>query len=439
MELPEILNIPPKLYPIITNFNDYNYILLEGGRGSAKSQSIARLITYIAENRKVRVCCGRELQTNIDESVKALFEDLILNYNLNFKIFDKRIEHNTTGSEIKFKGFREQGRISIKGLEGVDILWIDEAEAITKETLDIIVPTIRKKNSVVIFTMNRHTRSDAVYEFFAGRQDCLHIKINYFDNPHCPQKLIDEANMLKEKNFREYAHIWLGEPLEQSSDYLFNTLKIDEAKNLKLREENYFPYCVMSVDLAGAGGDLCVAKKLVARNKTQWEEIETITWSEPDTDVTKGKILSLYSSWGAKLLVMDADGMGYPICCSVKKVINNVIEFHGAGKTKQKNAGNQRADGYLILNEFINNGWLKLNDKQTIKQLEYIKKVYKPSHQIFIQEKKEIRKERGESPDFADSLMMGIYAINYHLNLLCADVSSSQTTVQSDFDPFDWD
>ena len=51
IELPEILNIPEKLIPIITNINNYNYFLIEGGRGGGKSQSIARIILWLAEQR----------------------------------------------------------------------------------------------------------------------------------------------------------------------------------------------------------------------------------------------------------------------------------------------------------------------------------------------------------------------------------------------------
>ena len=69
IELPQILNIPPKLIPIIEKFNDYRYFLAEGGRGSAKSQSICRWLLYIAEKKKVRIVCGRETQNTIDESV----------------------------------------------------------------------------------------------------------------------------------------------------------------------------------------------------------------------------------------------------------------------------------------------------------------------------------------------------------------------------------
>ena len=194
LKLPEILNIPPKLYPFIYNFNNYSYFLLEGGRASGKTQSVARFLLYIMENRHVRICCGREIQNSIDESVKTVFLDLIDNYRLAYSVKRDSLIHKISGSKIFFKGFREQGRVNIKGLEGIDILWIDEAQSIAKTTLDVIIPTIRKKNSVIIFTMNRYTRFDSVYNFCAKRNDCLHINICYFDNPYVDEKIILEAN-----------------------------------------------------------------------------------------------------------------------------------------------------------------------------------------------------------------------------------------------------
>ena len=66
IQVPEMLKCPPKLYPVITEFNKYLYFLLEGGRGSGKTQVIARFILYIAEKRKIKVCCGREIQKSIE-------------------------------------------------------------------------------------------------------------------------------------------------------------------------------------------------------------------------------------------------------------------------------------------------------------------------------------------------------------------------------------
>ena len=67
LKVPEILNIPPKLFSFITKFNNYNYFLLEGGRASGKTQSVARFLLYIMEKRRVRICCGREIQNSFPE------------------------------------------------------------------------------------------------------------------------------------------------------------------------------------------------------------------------------------------------------------------------------------------------------------------------------------------------------------------------------------
>ena len=46
LKLPTILNIPPKLFPLIFDFNKYSLFLIEGGRGSAKTHSVGRFILY---------------------------------------------------------------------------------------------------------------------------------------------------------------------------------------------------------------------------------------------------------------------------------------------------------------------------------------------------------------------------------------------------------
>ena len=434
IELPEILNIPDKLIPVILNINNYNYFLIEGGRGGGKSQSIARIILWLAEKRNVRVCCGRETQATISDSVHKIFHDLIFDYNLNFTVKSNKIIHNVSGSSIIFKGFREQGKVNIKGLEGIDILWIDEAQAITKSTLDIIIPTIRKKNSIVIFTMNRLLRKDPVYSEFVSRDDCLHIKINYYDNKHCPQKLIDEAKRCKERNIIDYEYIWEGNPIDTTNDFLFSAIKLDKAKNLILKNEISTKIKCLSVDLAGNGGDLCVASLIEAKNTTQWSLEKQDHWSEPDTDITKGRIINMYSLYKPDLLILDADGLGYSIYVSIKNVIPKTIKFNGAASSNRPNALNRRADGYLTLKDYIDNEWLKISSDLTISQLEYIKKSYKPNGQIFIQSKKDMKSEHGESPDFADSLMMGIYAINYYSYLI---YEHDETVIlDSNFDPY---
>lgn len=436
--IPEILNIPPKMYPFVLNFNKYSYFLLEGGRASGKTQSVARFLLYICEKRRVRICCGREIQNSINESVKTVFVDLIDGYKLPYFVKKDSLIHKKTGSKIFFKGFREQGSVNIKGLEGVDVLWIDEAQSITKTTLDVTIPTIRKKNSVIIFTMNRYTRFDAVYNFCAKRKDCLHININYFDNPFVDEKIINEANVSKETNLNDYNHIWLGYPLSNNNEFLLSSKMLDDSISLEYeKDSSYFYNSVMSVDLSASGADLCVAKLFVQQNNSVWLEEKTISWSESDTDITKGKIISLYSEWSPKMLIMDADGLGYPIWVSIRHVIQNVVGFRGAFKAQSKFAINARADGYLALRDFLEKKYLKLTDKHAIRQLEYIKKIYKPNGLIAIQDKKELRKLHNESPDFADCAMMAVYAINYCSSVVIKHSQENNSFVENDFDIFD--
>lgn len=436
-----MLNIPPKMLPMITEFNNYVYFLGEGGRGSSKTQSVARFLLYLGDICKIKICCGREIQNTINESVKAVFEGLISDFNLNYTIKDKEIIHNKTGSTIFFKGFREQGKVNIKGLADVDILWIDEAEAITKPTLDVIIPTvIRKQNARIFFTMNRFVRNDAVYVYCVGHPDCLHININYFDNPFLTEQMLKEAKLCKGKNESDYNHIWLGHPKDQAKDFLIATSKIDFAKTLTFTQETIIHNRVMSVDLAGSGGDLNVVKLLERKTTTIWEEVFTEKWHEPDTDITIGKILFLYSKYKPDILIIDADGVGYPIVNTIKKSIPNCIAFRGGGTIKNKitTAKNPRAEGYLVLKEFFQNGWLKIHCEQTARQLEYIKVVYKPGY-IVIQSKEEIRKEQGESPDYADTLMMAVYAIDKYSYMFTTENSDNSTSgkVVTDFNPFD--
>lgn len=436
--LPAMLNLPPKILPVLFNLNKYSLFLIEGGRGSGKTHSIGRIILYIGEKRKVRVCVGRVIKDSVKQSVLELFKNLIEQYNLDWDISENQITHRKTGSVIFFKGFREQEIVNIKGLEGVDILWIDEAETVTKRAVDVIVPTIRKPNSIIIFTMNRYVKSDAVYQYCTSRSNCFHVHINYFENPYCPQKLIDEANECKEKNLADYNHIWLGLPMDQGANYLVSSEKIEKAMNLKWNAEQHQSNSIMSVDLSASGGDLCVAKLLVQQSTNVWEDIETVTWSEKDTDITKGKIMSLYAKWKPNFLIGDADGLGYPIICSLKNSLENVVAFRGAMSARNPQNGNARTDGYMALKEMLEGEFIKLNCYNTARQIEYIRVRHgKNNPKLFILDKHDIRKEQNESPDFADALMMAVYGMYYYPQYFNKNNMQGYNSIETDFDPYE--
>ena len=100
--------------------------MLYGGRGSAKSWSIARAIIVKCANTNIRVLCCRETQTSILQSVHRLLSDQIALMGLShsFEIQEKKIL-GKNGSEITFIGIRQQGIANLKSLEGTDLCWIE--------------------------------------------------------------------------------------------------------------------------------------------------------------------------------------------------------------------------------------------------------------------------------------------------------------------------
>lgn len=417
IELPEILNLPKKLLTFVFNIGKYRYYLADGGRGSGKSQAFARLILYICAKRKVRVCCGRETQNSIEESVYRLLVDLIKFYDLDFDVFSNKIVHRVTGSEIVFKGFRENGVENTKGMEGFDIVWVDEAQTLSKRTIDVVVPTIRKPKSVIWFSMNRFVRNDPVYEFCLQRPNCLHVHIDYFENPFCTQELKDEAEICKKMNEKDYRHIWLGEPMEQASDYLFNSGKVAKMKEIESFGDVFQHQRVMGIDFAAQGNDLCVATVLNRVSLTQWKVIAQEAWSDADSMSSIGRIVELIGKYKPTASTLDVGGMGYVVYNRLQELGIRINSFNGAEQQGVPNEyGNTRAWGYYTLNEYINNEWIIMDSPETEKELLDIRFKYKSNGERLILSKDDMRKDGIHSPDRADSLMMAVFCIKRFLN-----------------------
>lgn len=422
-QLPEMLNIPAKMLPMITEFNNYDIFLAEGGRGSGKSHSVGRFLLYLGDVRKLRIVCGREIAVNIEESVYTLLKDLIEQYELPYDVMAFKIRHKYNGTEIQFKGFREQGNVSIKGLEGVDILWIDEAQSISKNTLDVIMPTMRKENVRVFFTMNRFLREDAVPEYCAGKKNCLHIKVNFFENPHCPLSLKIQAEECRQRSERDYKHIWLGEPIQQADDFLFNFDKLHESFDIKPFGDLPFRQRVMGIDFAAQGNDLCVATLLERVSPQHWRIAERISWDEPDTMVSVGRIVNLLGDLKPDVSVLDIGGMGKPVYDRLIEVIGGtktVLHPFDGSKTDgidKGQYGNVRAAAYFELRDWFDSGFICTGKEhmEVIKELEKIKMKYRSSGARMIQAKVDMKKELGYSPDNADSLMMSVWAASKYL------------------------
>src|SRR5690606_17121138 len=132
---------------------------------SLKSHTAARACLLRARQEKIRIACLRQFQKNINDSSYQLLLDLIEKYEFTDFTYTKDTIINTkTGSNFIFKGLDRNVETTIKSLEGIDIVWVDEAQVITKKSIRILVPTVRKAGSQIIWTFNRLTDLDPVIE-----------------------------------------------------------------------------------------------------------------------------------------------------------------------------------------------------------------------------------------------------------------------------------
>ena len=201
------------------------YKVAYGGRGSAKSWTVARCLVLLALQSKVRILCTRQLQTSIKDSVHKLLSDSIQALGLNqfFDITRDAIRCKNNDSEFIFKGI--QNNINeIKSIEGIDYCWVEEAQSVSAESWEILIPTIRKEGSEIWVTFNPDRDEDATYQRFIVNSppDSIIQLVNYNDNPWFTDVLQKEMEYCKEVDFGKYEHIWLGKTVIDTEAQIYN-------------------------------------------------------------------------------------------------------------------------------------------------------------------------------------------------------------------------
>jgi phage terminase large subunit len=203
---------PPKLQML---WRPSRYKVAKGGRGSAKSWSIARALLLKGKKRKLLIVCAREYQKSIAESVHRLLQQQIIKMNLThfYRVTDTHIT-GKNGTEFIFVGLHTNIK-SIKSMEGADILWIEEAENISKASWKVIIPTIRKPGSEIWVSYNPDDEKDPTHVMFGGPPDSWPpgtqvVEINWQDNKWLPEELRIEKDYAYKIDPDTAEHVWGG-------------------------------------------------------------------------------------------------------------------------------------------------------------------------------------------------------------------------------------
>lgn len=234
MDEPPILQLPQWSPPLFSN--DYRYIAIAGGRGSAKSRTIATALVLRASEQPLRILCTREIQKSVRDSVKRLLDDEIdrSGFREMFKSTDTEIR-GSNGSLFIFAGL-QHNIDSIKSMEGIDICWCEEAQTLSQTSLNTLIPTIRKPGSMIWFSWNPKEARDPVENMFVQEpippRTC-YLKVNYDQNPWFPDVLREEMEHDKKHDRGKYLHVWEGQYLTRSNANVFQDWRVEEFETPK--------------------------------------------------------------------------------------------------------------------------------------------------------------------------------------------------------------
>lgn len=252
------LLLPKAARPLFDKNRDYKkYLVMRGGRGSAKSTTAAIYVILKMLESTLFVVCAREVQHTISDSVHRLICKVIedLELSAHFKINKTSIVCESTGSEAVFKGlYRDPS--AIKSLDNCGLLWIEEATAISVDSWRTVTPTIRKMGASVLLTYNPEFRDDAVDHYLSkeyAKKNALIMEMNWRDNPFWNEALEIERQICLNDNPYEYDHIYEGGYLEDMHNplALFTKDVIENNRKNDYNIEN-FKKVVIGVDPAGS-------------------------------------------------------------------------------------------------------------------------------------------------------------------------------------------
>jgi phage terminase large subunit len=205
-------------------FRPARYKVAHGGRGSAKSWGFARALLILGAQEPTRVLCAREVQKSIKDSVHRLLNDQIQALGLGqfYEVLETEIR-GANGTIFLFAGLAQHTVESIKSFEGVDIVWVEEAQVVTKRSWDVLTPTVRKDDSEIWLSLNPDMETDETYQRFVAKppKDAVVVQMNWRDNPWFPEVLERERQDTLRRDPDNYDNIWEGVPRRVSEGAIY--------------------------------------------------------------------------------------------------------------------------------------------------------------------------------------------------------------------------
>jgi phage terminase large subunit len=355
--------------------------------------------------------CIREVQKSLKDSAKKLIEDKIVDLGVGdqFRVLADDIR-TPGGGLIIFQGMVDHTAESIKSLEGFDIAWIEEAQAISARSLKLLRPTIRKDGSEIWASWNPRYKTDPIDIFLRqdAPEDAIVIPVNYTDNPWFPAVLEQERLHDLGGDKEEYANVWLG-AYERVGDSQFIPAGMVERAMAFKAEPSRFDEVTMGVDVARFGKDETVIS--VRRGRDAASE-PWIYLRNMDTMQVAARVAAEMDRLGPDAVFVDVGGVGAGVVDRLRMMGRSIFAVDSSNSSDGNasvTAHNKRAEMWQRMKDWLAQGQVSIpKDPKLEAQLTSIEYKYDTNNAIQLERKDDPRRVKLglPSPDRADALAL---------------------------------
>jgi len=451
--MPEI-RLPPKFYPM---FKPKPIKVFFGGRGGAKSESFVRVALVQAAKEGRNFLCLREFQNSIEESVHALFEEVINSTGMShfFSVLSNKIDRLDPNTGETIGAFTRYGQLarnlnSIKSKANFDTAWVEEAETISERSIEVLEPTVlRKPGRELWYSFNPEDEFGPVYKKYVTPhrehinkhgfyEDDLHYicKVGYEDNRFLDEVFLKRQAQMKEDDYKKWLWVYGGEPFGDYSKAIIQPewvrASIDAHKKV-----GFGPLGISAIgfDPADEGSD---AKAFIERKGSVVTAGEQ--WHGGDITEAIGKVFDRCYHSNSDYLIYDSIGVGTAVktAIAMRDPIGRIemVPFGGADKVdnpgdkysdkdNENTFKNKRAQYWWFLRDRFEKTWKAvekgeyfhpdelislssdMEDLDTLRaELSRPQRVHRPgSSLIQVESKIEMIKRDVKSPNMADALV----------------------------------
>lgn len=420
--------------------------VLYGGRMSSKSHDMAGFAIARANFSTERFLCLRMYQNRIADSVFTLLKDKIEYFKLQdqFKVYADAIEHKTNGSLFRFYGIARNVD-EIKSFEGATVCWFEEAHNVTKEAYDIVRPTVmRNEGAEMWFSFNPRLSTDFVYKRFVVNppRGALVRLVNYPDNPFLSGTAIADIEAIKEEDYEDYQHIYLGVAKDDDDSVVIKRSwlqsAIDAHKKVTPSSGVWTGQKIVGYDVADDGDDknaLSVLDGSILVDIDEWKA------GEDELRESAARVKNKAEAIGATNIGYDSIGVGAGTGAHLNSLgwtkhfkfnaggaVVDPDRNYGTSKIKNKDFfANIKAQAWWLLADRFRNTHLAVTKgkefpasemisissecdpkklDKLIDELSTPKRDFDNQGKVKVESKKDLKKREVASPNIADSLII---------------------------------